>query len=75
MPHRMAFCSACDRPVPVMLKSDARSETRPAEQDAEDLVCLDYRIRCTGSFCPMFSVAEGLPAHGGELRSTGEARQ
>ena len=62
MPHRMAFCSACDRPVPVVLKSDARPETRPAEQDAQDLVCLDYLVRCTGSFCPMFSVEGGREA-------------
>ena len=60
MPHRMAFCSACDRPVPVALKTGARPDARPAAQDAEALVCLDYKVRCTGAFCPTFSVGDDL---------------
>ena len=58
MPHRMAFCSACDRSVPVALKTGARPDARPAAQDAEALVCLDYGVRCTGAFCPTFSLTD-----------------
>lgn len=55
---RMAFCSACDRPVPVAIKAGARPHERPALQDAEDVVCLDYQVRCTGAFCPTFSLTD-----------------
>jgi hypothetical protein len=51
MPHHLAFCSACDRPVPVDLKHDS-----PAARDAADVVCLEYPARCTGAMCPLFTV-------------------
>jgi hypothetical protein len=54
----MAFCSACDRSVPVALKSGVSPDARPATQDAEALVCLDYKVRCTGAFCPTFSLED-----------------
>ncbi len=54
MPHHMAYCSACDRPVPVDIKQD---NARPVYQDAASLVCLEYPTRCTGAMCPMFSVS------------------
>lgn len=69
MPHHMAFCSACDRPVPVDFKSDMRPNARQAYQDAAELVCLEYPARCTGSMCPMFS----LPGDTDALRAMRDA--
>ncbi len=50
MPENMAFCSACDRPVPVVPLRPARDQ---APDDPPQLVCLDYGRRCSGAFCPM----------------------
>lgn len=71
MPHHMAYCSACDRPVPVDYQSVARLDTRHraggrpeprhVPDDPSQLVCLEYPTRCTGAMCPMFSIA-GDPA-------------
>ncbi len=49
MSEHVAFCSACDRPVPVTPRSAAGS---PAADEPEQLVCLDYGTRCSGAFCP-----------------------
>ena len=62
MPHHMAFCSACDRPVPVDFTSDARPNARPEYPDAAELVCLEYPARCTGSMCPMVWVPGEMEA-------------
>jgi hypothetical protein len=51
--HR-AFCSACDRIVPVVSTTPAGRERAPATPPKLDtLVCLDYGTRCTGWMCPM----------------------
>ena len=49
MSEHVAFCSACDRPVPVTPRAAAGS----APPDEPQLVCLDYGRRCSGAFCPM----------------------
>ncbi len=49
MSEHVAFCSACDRPVPVTPRAAAGG----ALADEEQLVCLDYGRRCSGAFCPM----------------------
>lgn len=61
MATRRAYCSACDRNVPVIVPLQADRSTEPSLHDAEALVCLDYGVRCTGWMCPLFSVPE-LPA-------------
>ena len=57
-----AYCSAVDRNVPVVLKAGAPAPAPdrgfPTLRDPADLVCLDYRVRCTGWCCPLFSVEE-----------------
>lgn len=58
MDVRRAYCSAVDRNVPVVLRSGARARDVDME-DPADLVCLDYKVRCTGWCCPLFSVDEG----------------
>lgn len=57
---RRAYCSAMDRNVPVMVRRDARLGSRPSVRDSRVLVCMDYGVRCTGAFCPLFS----FPAEG-----------
>lgn len=54
----LAYCSATDRNVPVLVKrSDARENDRRASyHEAKRLVCLDYGVRCTGWLCPLFDV-------------------
>lgn len=54
----LAYCSATDRNVPVLVKL-ARNRSRrkrPSYREAERLVCLDYGVRCTGWLCPLFDV-------------------
>lgn len=54
----LAYCSANDRNVPVLIRraGDQRKRRRPSYRDAERLVCLDYGVRCTGFLCPLFDV-------------------
>lgn len=54
----LAYCSATDRNVPVLVRmaQRGRASRRPSYHDAERLVCLDYGIRCTGWLCPLFDV-------------------
>ncbi len=74
MPHRMAYCSACDRPVPVELKPDAPVHVHPSVRDAEDLICLDYGVRCTGALCPLFSTPDDVGAVRAGPRQVGPER-
>lgn len=60
MERRVAFCSACDRNVPVLVEAPDWSGRAPSVRDAtEAVVCLDYGVRCTGAMCPMFRGVEG----------------
>lgn len=54
----LAYCSATDRNVPVLVKLARKSSrrARPSYRDAERVVCLDYGVRCTGYLCPLFDV-------------------
>lgn len=54
----LAYCSANDRNVPVLLRITRRNRKnrRPSYRDAETLQCLDYGVRCTGFLCPLFDV-------------------
>jgi hypothetical protein len=53
---RRAYCSAVDRNVPVRLRAGASRKARLTVEDPADLVCLDYKVRCTGWCCPLFSI-------------------
>lgn len=58
MERRTAFCSACDRNVPVLVDAPRWDGRRPSIHDVEEaVVCLDYGVRCTGALCPMFRTA------------------
>lgn len=57
--HRaMAYCSATDRNVPVLIRELPKlaRHRRTHYRDAESLRCLEYGVRCTGHFCPLFDV-------------------
>jgi hypothetical protein len=58
MTERRAYCSAVDRNVPVKLKTGAAQRDRLSLQDPSDLVCCDYKVRCTGWCCPLYSVTD-----------------
>ena len=58
MDVRRAYCSAVDRNVPVILTRGAAPRERVSLHDPSDLVCLDYKVRCTGWMCPLFSVTD-----------------
>lgn len=55
MKTRMAYCSACDRNVRVVLRS-GQEPIVVDEADAHELVCLEYGETCTGDMCPLFAV-------------------
>lgn len=53
----MAYCSANDRNVPVLVRLRPRgARRRPSYRDARHVQCLDYGVRCTGFLCPLFDV-------------------
>ena len=55
MDKHLAYCSACDRQVEVVVNRGAR--TNPTTGEPEDeIVCLEMGESCTGSMCPMCDV-------------------
>ncbi|MFP3949409.1 MAG: hypothetical protein ACLFWG_11840 [Longimicrobiales bacterium] len=58
MRRSLAYCSANDRNVPVLVRITRRTRPRrrPSYRDAETLQCLDYGVRCTGFLCPLFDI-------------------
>ncbi|HKK26656.1 MAG TPA: hypothetical protein VKB18_01105 [Gemmatimonadota bacterium] len=67
MDRRTAYCSANDRPVPVLLAPASDEDVHFSPHDAVRVVCLDYGVRCTGAMCPLFSFP-------GEARAPGVGR-
>lgn len=56
MKSARVFCSACDRPVRVMLSLAPRTDGQASLHD-DELVCLEIGDRCTGNLCPIGAVA------------------
>lgn len=54
METQLAYCSACDRQVRVVAKSEAGAWPDPGQVDPHELVCLEYGESCTGTLCPVF---------------------
>lgn len=74
MTRRTAYCSANDRPVPVLLAPVAEEDVHFSPHDAVRVVCLDYGVRCTGAMCPLFSFPGETSAPGvGRIRGVGPA--
>lgn len=67
MDTRVAYCATCDRPVRVVLKTEAPAD---AAVSPDDVVCLDHGEVCgAGTVCPIFDVPseqmrKNLDAHG-----------
>lgn len=57
MNTQLAYCSACDQQVRIVVTPAPAHEGHANIPDAPEVVCLDFGDRCTGRFCPMF----GLP--------------
>ena len=56
MEPRIAYCSACDRPVRVLVKETAAEWPSADAANADDSVCLEHGQTCTGALCPLFDV-------------------
>jgi hypothetical protein len=56
METRVAYCSACDRPVRVVVEGGAPRWSGPREADLSTVLCLEHGDTCTGSMCPIFDV-------------------
>ncbi|TFG45091.1 MAG: hypothetical protein E4H41_05985 [Gemmatimonadales bacterium] len=58
MKSQKMFCSACDRPVRVLITEEPTSEGQAAVHDAE-LICLEIGAQCTGHLCPLGAAEPG----------------
>lgn len=56
MRTQLAYCSACDRQVEVLVPEDLPEGVLPTAHDPANCVCLEYGERCTGSMCPLFDI-------------------
>ena len=56
MNTRVAFCSACDRDVEILIRDGPAQDAQAPVGDAE-VVCLDIGDRCTGNLCPVGAVS------------------
>jgi len=56
METQLAYCSACDRQIRVVARTEVGGSTDLADVDPQDLVCLEYGESCTGELCPVFRV-------------------
>jgi hypothetical protein len=56
METRMAYCSACDRDVQILVTDTAEHDAQAPIPDAE-VVCLEIGVRCTGGMCPVGAVS------------------
>jgi hypothetical protein len=56
MSTQLAYCSACDQEVHIAVTPEPLHGGQ-AVLPENDVVCLDFGSKCTGSLCPMF----GLP--------------
>jgi hypothetical protein len=52
MKNHQLFCSACDRPVQVLI-TEAPSAEGQAELEDSEVVCLEIGAKCTGNLCPL----------------------
>ena len=55
----MAYCSACDRQVEVVVPEDLPEGSLPSAHDPASCICLEFGESCTGSLCPLFEIPTG----------------
>ena len=56
MKTQIAFCSACDRDVRILVSDEPLHDAQAPVVDAE-VVCLEIGQQCTGSLCPVGAVS------------------
>ena len=56
MKSQVAFCSACDCEVRIILTDEPVHDAQAPVADA-DIVCLEVGERCTGALCPVGAVS------------------
>ena len=56
MNTRVAFCSACDRDVQILITDAPLQDAQAPVADAE-IVCLEIGDKCTGNLCPVGAVS------------------
>ena len=56
MKTQLAFCSACDRDVQIIVTDAAEQDAQAPVADPE-IVCLEVGERCTGNLCPVAAVS------------------
>jgi hypothetical protein len=52
MKNHQLFCSACDRPVRVLISEEPGAEGHASILDSE-VICLEIGNHCTGNMCPL----------------------
>ena len=63
METHMIFCSACDRDVAVVIRSDENAEE--TDITMMNVLCTEIGANCTGTFCPV--CASSIPLMREEL--------
>jgi hypothetical protein len=58
MKNQQLFCSACDRPVQVLITEAPAAEGHASLYDAE-VICLEIGGHCTGNMCPLGAAEPG----------------
>jgi hypothetical protein len=59
------FCSACDRNVAIVPRSENWvRQLFGISGSASEVTCLEHGVRCTGSLCPFHSVKAERPGGG-----------
>jgi hypothetical protein len=74
MDTQLAYCSACDQPVPIVITPSPVHGGQPNLGDGGEVVCLHFGEQCTGTFCPMFGLPRilmGVRLARSELRTEG----
>jgi hypothetical protein len=68
MEKHLIYCSACDRDVAVIIRSDQNAEQ--SDITMMDVLCTEIGEHCTGTFCPV--CARAIPIMREELEELRE---
>lgn len=57
MKTQLAYCSACDHDVRILVTDEARDQEAQANIPDAEIVCLEIGEQCTGNLCPVGAVS------------------
>jgi hypothetical protein len=57
MKTQLAYCSACDHDVRILVTDEADDQEAQANIPDAEIVCLEIGEKCTGSLCPVGAVS------------------